>query len=104
MSSLRDTVFERLRAAFGEPHRTVGVDRHWALRSLAYMAAINVLCNGRDEFPIVWVFNPHEPKDGVRHTIIRTEAEIDHRDRRHRARRPACRPTRPVGAAPGTRL
>lgn len=90
--ALRDAVFERLCAAFGEPQRVVNLDRHWALRSLAYIAAINVLCDGKDELPVVWVFNPHDPTNGVHHSVIRSEAEIDpviadiERDVRHAGR------------------
>lgn len=77
LTPVRDFVFERLRAAFGEPHRIVGTDRHWALRPVEYAAAIHVLCNGKDDFPILWVFNPHDAKDGVRHTVIRETTEVD---------------------------
>lgn len=76
MTSLRDTVFERLCSALGKPDREFGLDRHWALRRLGYVASINVLCHGRDEEPVVWVFNPHHPANGVRHTVIRSEGEI----------------------------
>ena len=77
VSPLRAAVHQRFRAAFGEPHRTVGQDSHWALRSLGYIAAINVLVDGGPEHPTVWVFDPHDPRDGVSHAHIRSEAEID---------------------------
>ncbi|HVZ94737.1 MAG TPA: hypothetical protein VG797_09525 [Phycisphaerales bacterium] len=77
LSPLHPIVYEKFRLAFGDPHRAEGKDRHWGLRALNYIAAINVLVNGSSEHPVVWVFDPHDPKDGVSSCRIRSEAEID---------------------------
>jgi hypothetical protein len=80
MDSLHDAVFEKFRRALGEPHKVVGSDYHWALRPLAYIAAINVLLNGGSAGrgdPVVWVFDPHDPRDGVTNERIRHESEAE---------------------------
>jgi hypothetical protein len=76
-AGLHPVVLSKFREAFGEPHTSVKADSHWALRRLPYMAAVNVRINGAKEEPIVWVFDPHSPKDGVSHTRINSEADID---------------------------
>ena len=77
ISPLHPALYEKFKLAFGEPDRTEGKDWHWSLRPFAYIAAINVLANGSREHPVVWVFNPHDPKDGVSSTRITEEPQID---------------------------
>jgi len=76
-SPLHVAINEKFRRAIGEPHRAVGKDRQWSLRTLAYIAAINVLVNGSVEHPVVWIFDPHDPEDGVCHTKIVHESDAD---------------------------
>ncbi|HVZ93996.1 MAG TPA: hypothetical protein VG797_05760 [Phycisphaerales bacterium] len=76
-SLLHAFVQEKFRRAFGEPHRTQGKDLHWGLRAHPHLALINILVNGDAIYPVIWVFDPHDPKDGVTNTLIRHEAEVD---------------------------
>jgi hypothetical protein len=75
--SLHALVLSKFREAFGEPDNVVNSDSHWSLRRLSYQAAVHVLLNGAKAEPIVWVFDPHDPTDGVFHTHVRAESEID---------------------------
>ena len=75
-SPLHKSILDRFRAALGEPHRTAGADHQWSLRQLSYLAPITVLINGSSDPTIVWVFDPHDQKDGVTHTTIQQESEI----------------------------
>lgn len=77
LSPLSETVLGKLRNAFGEPTRIVGMDRHWALRRLSYVSAVNLLLVCGEERPVLWVFDPHDPTNGVHHDTIRGETEID---------------------------
>jgi hypothetical protein len=77
ISPLYRVVLNKLRSAFGEPSRVVGRDCHWALRRLAYLSALNILLDGGNDFPVLWVFDPHDLKNGVSHEAIRAEEEID---------------------------
>ena len=73
---LHAMVQESFRRAFGEPHRHIGPERHWSLRPFTYVAAINVLTSEAGELPLVWIFDPHDPSDGVRSITIHHESEI----------------------------
>jgi hypothetical protein len=76
MSPLHEAIKEKFAAAFGPPHNIMGKDSHWSLRSLRYIAAVNVLINGAPEQPVVWVFDPHDPRDGVTHIRIKSDTDI----------------------------
>ena len=76
-SALHALVHSKFREAFGEPNRVEGADYHWSLRHLRYSAAIHVLVNSGGDHPVVWIFDPHMPNDGVSHQYIRREAEIN---------------------------
>lgn len=73
---LHSIVLQRFQGAFGEPHRVAGDERQWSLRSLAYIAAVNVLLVGNAERPVVWVFDPHDPTDGISSVTIQSEGQI----------------------------
>ena len=77
MSDLHNLVVQKFQEAFGEPHRIAGDERQWSLRALAYISAVNVLVNGTPERPMVWVFDPHDPGNGIFNVAITTEAQID---------------------------
>jgi hypothetical protein len=76
LTPLHESVRSRFVAAFGEPHRTLGRDWQWSMRPLSYVAAVNVLVNGGRDVPAVWIFDPHDPSDGVTSVSIDSEAEI----------------------------
>lgn len=76
LTGLGGLVVERFTAAFGEPTKA-GNARHWSLRSLQYIAPVNVLVHNASRGPVVWVFNPHEPTDGVSSTPVETESQIE---------------------------
>lgn len=75
--TLQSSVLAKFSEAFGQPHASVNSDTHWSLRRFAYRAAVNVLVNSAEDDPIVWVFNPHDPSDGVFHIQIKSEMDID---------------------------
>jgi hypothetical protein len=76
-SPLHAAAFERFTRAFGPPDRTEDKDIYWSLRPFSYVAAINVLVNGSGDTPLVWVFDPHDPSDGVSSTRIHNESELE---------------------------
>jgi hypothetical protein len=76
-SPLHQAIKQKFAAAFGPPHNTLGKDSHWSLRSLRYIAAVNVLVNGSPELPVVWIFDPHDPRDGVSHIQIKSDTDIE---------------------------
>jgi hypothetical protein len=76
-SALRAALIAQFRAAFGEPNKEVDGDVHWSLRPFSYVAAINILVNGSSRHPVVWCFDPHDPKNGVHHEIVKDEAQIE---------------------------
>jgi hypothetical protein len=75
-SPLHPFVVERFRNAFGNPDREEGKDRQWSLRTIAAIAAVNVLINGNSEYPMVWVFDPHDANDGVVSLRIKEESQV----------------------------
>jgi hypothetical protein len=68
---------ERFTSAFGPPYRTFGKDACWELWPSPARSALNVLANGSPQFPVVWVFDPHDPADGVRHFEIKSDADLE---------------------------
>jgi hypothetical protein len=62
--------------AFGAPHRKEGRDLQWSLRRLRYVAAVNVVLSVDREPYEVWVFNPHDPSNGVYSRTIKNESDI----------------------------
>lgn len=73
---LREHLHARFREAFGPPHRSMGPDDHWQLRSFN-KDALNVLLNGVPEHPAVWVFDLHERTDEVFSQVITTNQQVD---------------------------
>jgi hypothetical protein len=67
----------RIAAAFGQPYRTFGKDACWELWASPAAAPLNILANGSPQFPVVWVFDPHDAEDGVRHFEIRSDADLN---------------------------
>ena len=76
-SPIHALVLSKFRAAFGEPTNLGEKGNHWSLRALKYVAAVNILVNGDAKHPIVWVFNPHDPSNGVSNTPIQHESQIE---------------------------
>ena len=58
-SSLHTYVDARFTEAFGKPHNTMGHDDHWRLES-ASAGPINILLNGTQEIPALWVFDARD--------------------------------------------
>jgi hypothetical protein len=77
LSLMHGIAVEKFRRAFGEPTRIEGKDLCWGLRPFSYVAAINVVLNGGKDRPVVWIFNPHEPTDGIWSATIENDSEID---------------------------
>jgi hypothetical protein len=90
-SSMHATIQRRLAMAFGTPHQSFGKDSLWGLRSASRIPAVNVLVNGSEDIPVIWVFDPHDHQDGVSHYSIRSEADLDPIIAKieHRVRQPA---------------
>lgn len=76
-SHVHEQIRARFRAAFGEPHNTLGSEAHWALRPLPHLAAINILLDGSSQGIALWVFNPHDPVDEVLKTEVTTVEQAD---------------------------
>ena len=76
ISALHAYIHARFREAFGEPTRILGNDGHWGLRPFADAASIDVLVNGSDEFPIVWIFDTHNVSDGVLKTRVVSQDQV----------------------------
>lgn len=82
----------RFRETFGEPNISEGSDHQWSLKTSPFGNDINVLINGSDTQPIVWIFDPNDRADGVSRSVIEQEQVIsnivDHiRDRVNKASR-----------------
>lgn len=77
ISPLHTAIHAKFRVAFGEPSRIIDHNLNWSLRTLSYISAVNVLSDGSAQSPVVWVFDPHDPSNGVSSTIIKHESEID---------------------------
>ena len=75
-SPLHEFLHNRFKEAFGEPHRVVDGDEQWSLKPHAFAADIHVLVNGSGGHPLVWVFDPHDPNDGVSHTTISDQSQV----------------------------
>jgi hypothetical protein len=77
-SALHNVVHKRFREVFGEPQSVLGREDHWSFKpTVPYSAAINVLVNGTAELPAIWVFDPHQPDDGVLRVAIKDEQMIE---------------------------
>ena len=76
LTNLQSAVKTSFTKAFGEPDRIVGHDAHWSLRPFTYVAAINILVNTSLDVPLVWVFDPHDPVNGVFSQRVYEESEI----------------------------
>jgi hypothetical protein len=76
LSPLHPVVYDKFGRAFGEPSRTVGKDRHWSLPPRCRVP-VNVLVNGTSEHPVVWVFDPHDPEDGVQSYTVGSASQVD---------------------------
>ena len=77
LDSLFTMVHARFHDAFGEPHNVEGGGEQWTLEPAAkYSSAIHVLLNGTPQNPGVWVFDPHDPLNGVVNTPIAEARQI----------------------------
>jgi hypothetical protein len=78
LSPLHALVYERLRASFGAPQRRVdGRSINWSLRGDDKSTSVNLLLSSDEEFPVVWVFDPHDPAKGVTANAVLDEATLD---------------------------
>jgi hypothetical protein len=76
-SALHNYIHTRFRELFGQPDNTLGRDDHWSIKPDGpYRASINVLVNGTDEMPAVWVFDPHSREDGVMRAVVKSEDDL----------------------------
>jgi hypothetical protein len=66
----------RFREAFGQPSTTVGQDDHWKFQASPSVMPINLLLNGTLDDAVVWLFDPHEPGDGVVAVTITREDQV----------------------------
>jgi hypothetical protein len=75
-NSLSSFVGERFRAAFGNPHKTMGKDDHWRLQSSPAKPPVNLLLNGTRDAPALWIFDAEDGGDGVFCTSITHQDQI----------------------------
>ena len=69
--SLYTVVHARFHEAFGEPNNVLGGGKQWTLHPAEqFRNEIHVLLNGSPGRPGVWVFDPHDSKNGVENTRI----------------------------------
>jgi len=63
--------------AFGKPQNVEGGGEQWTLQPVTqYRSQIHVLLNGTPDNPGVWVFDPHDSKNGVQNTRIVDRRQI----------------------------
>jgi hypothetical protein len=74
--SLSGITLSRFREAFGAPNLTMGHDYQWSLKTSPFGTDINVLVNGTQEKPVVWIFDPNDRADGVSRSAIEDEESI----------------------------
>ena len=77
LSALHDAAVSQFSAAFGEPQRVFEKDAHWPLRAASGGGTINVLLNGSPDFPVIWVFDPHDSAVAAGPVQLMTEADIE---------------------------
>ena len=75
ISPFHQQVHLRLIREFGEPTNELGKDHQWTLRPAPMHASIHVLVNGSVDQPAIWVFDPHDYKDGIFRAYIK---DMDH--------------------------
>jgi hypothetical protein len=79
-SPLHAILLKSFTEAFGEPHKVAENERQWSLRALNYIAALNVLvspgASHRDATPVVWIFDPHDPSNGISNTLVTREEDV----------------------------
>jgi hypothetical protein len=75
-SVLFNAIVRHFTKAFGDPHRIVNGDCNWSLGRFAAPSSVNVLVNDGRGKPVVWVFDPHDPTNGVCHHELTGEAQI----------------------------
>jgi hypothetical protein len=75
--SIHTHIDARFRAAFGQPHASVGNDKHWQLQGAFSGLPINLLLNGTSEVPVLWIFDTDDGHDGVYCTRITSANQID---------------------------
>lgn len=76
-SEFHDFVQTRLRETFGPPDTTLARDDHWSLKPHAFKPPINVLLNGTDAHPALWVFDPHSKNDSVFYIMIQSKEQVE---------------------------
>lgn len=76
-AELHAEIIARFLAAFGAPEHQDGKNMQWSIRPAARMPAINVLVNICTIKPAVWVFDPHDLKNGVACHTAGSVADID---------------------------
>ena len=76
-NALYSLVHARFREAFGPPQKMQGDGEQWTLKpDRKYANTIHVLLNGTRDGPGVWIFDPHDPVNGVKNTPIKNPRQI----------------------------
>ena len=76
-SPLHRHVHARFKDVFGEPNNSLGRDDHWALFPTPKSVSINVLVDGMAANAAVWVFDPHDRKDGIMKIAVQSEEHLE---------------------------
>ena len=77
LDSLYTLVHACFHEAFGPPQDVQGGGEQWTLHPAArYRSQIHLLLNGTPNRPGIWVFDPHDPKNGVENTPIVNRRQI----------------------------
>ena len=64
--TLYTIVHAHFHEAFGQPHNLQGGGEQWTLHPAErYRSQIHVLLNGTPDKPGIWIFDPHDSKNGV---------------------------------------
>jgi hypothetical protein len=75
--SLYTIVHTQFHQAFGPPQSVQGGGEQWTLNPFTkYRNRIHVLLNGTPDKPGVWIFDPHDSKNGVQNTPIVEQRQI----------------------------
>ena len=95
--SLMGIVAARFRESFGDPNMTSFNHQQWTLKTAPFARDIYVLLGGKENQPMVWLFDSNDRNDGVSCSVIEREEGIveiiDHaRDRITRASRTQRKP------------
>ena len=75
-SAVHCVVHEVVCEALGEPDMVAGRNDHWSLKPYPSGAPINVLLDGYWRLPVMWVFDPHDHRNGMIHEVVRSEPAI----------------------------